>query len=183
MDGMTEWEEFVGKKSSLKDVLDRCKALLYSGKQAPTDLSRCASLIVEGEVEIPGNLYACGWDTLALNLFPDHTYKGPWLADGKFYTEKDVIVADLHMSCVSTGHWQKSFEYMAQNFPGKIVYVNGESHDNIAEYGEFYERSFQIGPWHETEYKHSTQVYVAAMTLFVVEEEQWGWIFDPSMRQ
>ena len=185
MDSMTGWEHFIGDNSSLKTVMDRCRAFLYSGKRNTADLSQCASLIVEGHHKMPGNLYACGWDVLGLNIFPDYTYQGAWQPDGKFYTEKDVLVVDLHMSCVSTGDWQKSFAYMAEHFPGKIMYVNGESHGNIDDYAALNvgKRSFQIGPWHEDKYEQSTQTYVAAMTLFVVDEEQWPWIFDPTQRQ
>lgn len=134
---------------------------------------------------MPGNIYTCGWDILALNVFPDFTYSGVWTKDGKFYTEKDVIVADFFGSCVSTGDVKTSFAYMAEHFPGKILYVNGESHGNIVEYGDLDKgkRSFQVGPWHGDEYARSTQVYLAAMTLFVVNEEQWNWIFDPTLRK
>jgi len=186
MDATIGWENFIGNDSTLSKVLQRCRAFLYSkNHHTKHDLSTCASLIVEGEQNMPGNLYTCGWDALALSLFPDFTYSSTWVKDGNFYTEKDLIVADVHGSCISTGHVDKSFEYMAANFPGKILYVNAESHNNIMDWDELdkEERSFQIGPWNENKYDRTTQVYLAAMTLFVVDKELWGWIFDPTMRK
>ena len=82
------------------------------------------------------SIYTCGWDVLALNVFPEFTYSATWLKDGKFYTEKDLIIAAVHGPCVSTEHVDKSSEYMAANFPGKILYVNAESHVNIITWDE-----------------------------------------------
>jgi hypothetical protein len=186
MDATIGWEHFIGDDSTVEKVLERCRALLYSGSRTMVDLSTCAALIVGGEQNMPGNIYTCGWDVLALNVFPDFTYSGVWSEAGKFYTEKDVIVADFFGSCVKTGDVGKSFAYMAEHFPGKILYVSAESHGNISEYDKLDKgkRSFQVGPWHEDEYDRTTQVYLAAMTLlFVVGEEQRGWIFDPTLRK
>jgi len=183
LDEMTGWEHFIGNDSDLKTVLERCRAILYSGRHTTSNILQCASLVVEEKKELPGDIYACGWDAIALNIFPDFTYRGLWSTSGKSYTEKDIIVVDLHSPCVPTGDWQLSFDHMAEIFPGKILYVNGESVGNVDDYPEMdpNKRSFQIGPFPDS--SQSTQVYLAAMTLFVIEADKWSWIFDPNARQ
>lgn len=102
-----------------------------------------------------GRLWVCGWSfgRLASSLFPDYPPVGRLTMDQRCdFQSNDLALVGLHGPCPATNQWLHRY------FPGRILFVNGESFGEARS-----QNSFQIGLLPDS--KRSVRVFYAAIVL------------------
>ena len=154
-----------------------------------TTITKNTNTTTANTISATGGLYLCGYSyqELAYSLFPDYAehfvtrYDSPKTTTSSQQqqhetpTEDDIMVFGVHGSCQTSLH----------RFPGKILFVNGESRGDTRQmYPYLRDRSWQIGnaPDAPQDDNHSVLVYHAANSLFKTPQEYWPRLLDPAQK-
>ena len=131
----------------------------------PTALS---SSFVNATNNSSKKLYVCGWEhpSIAQEIFPDYVYEG-FLSLGQPVQRQDVVVFGSFGPC----------QYPIHQFPGKILYVNGEP--DVQRIGR--PNEYRIGPnedgYHSIRYYHFVTILIKSYPPSL-----WAKIIDPQLR-
>ncbi|CAB9527238.1 Glycosyltransferase family 10 (fucosyltransferase) [Seminavis robusta] len=133
-------------------------------------------------------LFWCGYEDMgniaAATLFPDFGYPGSYtyrcLGPKRTIQAQpyDVIVYGMHGKCFD---FRDNIPGLLNVFPGKILFINGESFGNIQTMNPTSsERLYQLGPYREQQawQHHSFQVYFLVIRFFKLSKEQQRSITD-----
>ncbi|CAB9506257.1 Glycosyltransferase family 10 (fucosyltransferase) [Seminavis robusta] len=143
-------------------------------------------------IPIRRRIYTCGYEeppkVAANTIFSDFEHGGglhTWLYKKirEPLQPQDVLVYGMHKKCGWIG--KKSSTELLKNFPGKILYMNGESWGNIQDWSPTTnERLYQLGPYIEQQVwqQHTMQLYFLVMAFFMLPEEKQQWILDPALK-
>jgi Glycosyltransferase family 10 (fucosyltransferase) C-term len=161
--------------------------------------------------QVPGNLYVCGWNTMAERIFPDFNFQGPWNPTTKngsnstTTTKNDVLVVGMYgKKC--PGVKSSRPQDLMYEFGGKVLFVRAEPKFWTLQSSmptKFYRRFYQMGAFeHDRDHpgpvqdansattvlrqweKHTLQVFY--VTFVILEQaygtERWDWITNPARR-
>ena len=114
-------------------------------------------------------LYVCGYDhpSIAQELFPDYNYAGKLVA-GQSAQPDDVVVYGSFGPC----------PYSISQFPGKILYMNGEPEEQPIHLPN----EFRIGPSADDDVHSIRYYHFVTILLQDFPSSMWSKITDPRLR-
>ena len=117
--------------------------------------------------------YTCGYsmDNLARELFPDYSFQGE-ITYGKPLTAQDVLLFGMFGMC----HFD-----IKRRFPGKIVFLNGESREEPRHY--LTGKHYRLGPMADDGTSSIQLHYLVAFLINRYPPFMWSLITDPHMRR